>query len=51
MFQRSKETAFDYRFLPDPDLLPCSLPEGALEVLRGSLPELPGPMRKRLAAQ
>lgn len=38
---RSKEEANDYRYFPDPDLLPVKLEEGLLEQLLASLPELP----------
>ena len=44
---RSKEDAHDYRYFPDPDLLPLELDDGFLEECRGSLPELPDAKRKR----
>src|SRR3954451_21346415 len=44
---RSKEDAHDYRYFPDPDLLPLELDEAFLEECRGSLPELPDDKRKR----
>ena len=44
---RSKEDAHDYRYFPDPDLLPLELDEVFLEECRGSLPELPDAKRKR----
>jgi aspartyl-tRNA(Asn)/glutamyl-tRNA(Gln) amidotransferase subunit B len=44
---RSKEDAHDYRYFPDPDLLPLELDDAFLEECRGSLPELPGAKRKR----
>ena len=44
---RSKEDAHDYRYFPDPDLLPLELDEAFLEECRGSLPELPDAKRKR----
>src|SRR5689334_22514360 len=44
---RSKEDAHDYRYFPDPDLLPLELDEAFLEECRGSLPELPDLKRKR----
>jgi aspartyl-tRNA(Asn)/glutamyl-tRNA(Gln) amidotransferase subunit B len=47
---RSKEDAHDYRYFPDPDLLPVELDEAFLEECRASLPELPGPKRKRYEA-
>jgi aspartyl-tRNA(Asn)/glutamyl-tRNA(Gln) amidotransferase subunit B len=44
---RSKEDAHDYRYFPDPDLLPLELDDAFLADCRASLPELPGPKRKR----
>ncbi|MBA2936497.1 Asp-tRNA(Asn)/Glu-tRNA(Gln) amidotransferase subunit GatB [Sphingomonas sp. CGMCC 1.13654] len=44
---RSKEDAHDYRYFPDPDLLPLELDEAFLEEARASLPELPDAKRKR----
>src|SRR5438067_11841632 len=44
---RSKEEAHDYRYFPDPDLLPLELDEAFLEECRASLPELPDAKRKR----
>jgi aspartyl-tRNA(Asn)/glutamyl-tRNA(Gln) amidotransferase subunit B len=38
---RSKEEANDYRYFPDPDLLPLVLEEGWIEQIRAGLPELP----------
>ena len=38
---RSKEFAHDYRYFPDPDLLPVAIPRGMFEEVRQSLPELP----------
>jgi aspartyl-tRNA(Asn)/glutamyl-tRNA(Gln) amidotransferase subunit B len=38
---RSKEDAHDYRYFPDPDLLPVKLDEGWIEQVKASLPELP----------
>ncbi len=38
---RSKEDAHDYRYFPDPDLLPVKLGEDWIEQVRASLPELP----------
>ncbi|MDQ3478734.1 MAG: Asp-tRNA(Asn)/Glu-tRNA(Gln) amidotransferase subunit GatB [Pseudomonadota bacterium] len=47
---RSKEDAHDYRYFPDPDLLPLELEEAFIEECRASLPELPGAKRKRYQA-
>jgi aspartyl-tRNA(Asn)/glutamyl-tRNA(Gln) amidotransferase subunit B len=44
---RSKEDAHDYRYFPDPDLLPLVLDDAFLADCRASLPELPGPKRRR----
>ncbi len=38
---RSKEEAHDYRYFPDPDLLPVKLEEDWIEAIRAALPELP----------
>ena len=38
---RSKEEAHDYRYFPDPDLLPVRLDDELIERMRGELPELP----------
>ncbi len=47
---RSKEEAHDYRYFPDPDLLPLELEEDFLADCRASLPELPDAKRKRYEA-
>jgi aspartyl-tRNA(Asn)/glutamyl-tRNA(Gln) amidotransferase subunit B len=44
---RTKEDAHDYRYFPDPDLLPLELDDAFLEECRGTLPELPDAKRKR----
>jgi len=44
---RSKEDAHDYRYFPDPDLLPLELDDAFLEDCRASLPELPDAKRRR----
>ena len=48
---RSKEDAHDYRYFPDPDLLPLELDEAFMEECRASLPELPDAKRKRYEGQ
>ena len=48
---RSKEDAMDYRYFPDPDLLPLQVSADWIERVRASLPELPGAMRTRLTSQ
>ncbi len=44
---RSKEDAHDYRYFPDPDLLPLELTEDFVNDCRASLPELPDAKRNR----
>ena len=48
---RSKEEAHDYRYFPDPDLLPLELAPEFLEECRRSLPELPDAKRRRYQEQ
>ena len=48
---RSKEEAHDYRYFPDPDLLPLELTEKRIEDIRKTLPELPDDLKKRLINQ
>jgi aspartyl-tRNA(Asn)/glutamyl-tRNA(Gln) amidotransferase subunit B len=48
---RSKEDAMDYRYFPDPDLLPLQIAAEWIERVRASLPELPEAMRARFAQQ
>src|SRR5437762_2097324 len=48
---RSKEHAHDYRYFPDPDLLPLILDEAWIEALRAQLPELPDAKRARFVAE
>ena len=48
---RSKEEANDYRYFPDPDLLPLVLDRTWIEELSASLPELPGEREKRFNEQ
>jgi aspartyl-tRNA(Asn)/glutamyl-tRNA(Gln) amidotransferase subunit B len=48
---RSKEDAHDYRYFPDPDLLPLELDDAFLEDCRQSLPELPDAKRRRYEEQ
>ncbi|VAX38434.1 Aspartyl-tRNA(Asn) amidotransferase subunit B @ Glutamyl-tRNA(Gln) amidotransferase subunit B [hydrothermal vent metagenome] len=46
--QRGKEEAADYRYLPDPDLVPISVSEEQLNKIRSALPEYPAMRRERL---
>ncbi len=48
---RSKEEANDYRYFPDPDLLPIVVDEAVLQRLRAELPELPDAKRDRFVQQ
>jgi aspartyl-tRNA(Asn)/glutamyl-tRNA(Gln) amidotransferase subunit B len=48
---RSKEDAMDYRYFPDPDLLPLQIGPEWIERVRAGLPELPEAMRARFANQ
>jgi aspartyl-tRNA(Asn)/glutamyl-tRNA(Gln) amidotransferase subunit B len=48
---RSKEEAHDYRYFPDPDLLPLVLDPVWVQSIKDSLPELPDPKRKRFESQ
>ncbi|MEW6751548.1 MAG: Asp-tRNA(Asn)/Glu-tRNA(Gln) amidotransferase subunit GatB [Candidatus Latescibacterota bacterium] len=49
--QRSKESSEDYRYFPEPDLLPVELSPEWIARVRGALPELPEAKADRLAAQ
>lgn len=44
---RGKEHAHDYRYFPDPDLMPVKIPAETIERLRAALPELPFDMQRR----
>jgi aspartyl-tRNA(Asn)/glutamyl-tRNA(Gln) amidotransferase subunit B len=48
---RSKEEANDYRYFPDPDLLPVEIDESYVEAVRNTLPELPDARKNRLIEQ
>ena len=48
---RSKEEAHDYRYFPDPDLLPLELDPAWIARLQAELPELPDAKRERLQSQ
>jgi aspartyl-tRNA(Asn)/glutamyl-tRNA(Gln) amidotransferase subunit B len=48
---RSKEDAQDYRYFPDPDLLPLVISDEAVEEIRRGMPELPEAKRARYVAQ
>jgi len=48
---RSKEIANDYRYFPEPDLLPIVIDDAYIEAIRSTLPELPDAKRLRFASQ
>ena len=48
---RSKENAHDYRYFPEPDLVPVELPEALVESWRAQLPEAPAARRERMMAE
>lgn len=48
---RSKEDAHDYRYFPDPDLLPIIITDAMLETAKTSMPELPDEMANRFITQ
>ena len=48
---RSKEVANDYRYFPEPDLLPVVIDDAYIEAIRASLPELPTQKRHRFVEQ
>jgi aspartyl-tRNA(Asn)/glutamyl-tRNA(Gln) amidotransferase subunit B len=47
---RSKEEAHDYRYFPDPDLVPLVVHQSMVDDIRSSLPELPDEKRKRFVS-
>lgn len=48
---RSKENAIDYRYFPDPDIMPLILEEGLVERIKASMPELPDAKKKRFVEE
>ena len=48
---RSKEEANDYRYFPDPDLLPVQIEADLIEKIRSELPELPNAKKQRFIDQ
>ena len=48
---RTKEDAHDYRYFPDPDLLPLELDEDFIEAIRAAMPELPEARRDRFVEE
>jgi len=49
--QRLKEESYDYRYFPEPDLLPVHLEEKDLEYLKSEIPELPQQKRERFKSE
>src|SRR5205823_3966363 len=48
---RTKEEAHDYRYFPDPDLLPLVIVQDEIERIRSTLPELPAQRAQRLVRE
>jgi aspartyl-tRNA(Asn)/glutamyl-tRNA(Gln) amidotransferase subunit B len=48
---RSKEEANDYRYFPDPDLLPVIIADEQIEAIKATMPELPAARRERFIAE
>jgi aspartyl-tRNA(Asn)/glutamyl-tRNA(Gln) amidotransferase subunit B len=48
---RSKEDAHDYRYFPDPDLMPLVIDAAWIERVKGEMPELPAGMQRRFVEQ
>jgi len=48
---RSKEEAHDYRYFPDPDLLPLEFDQAYVDALKGALPELPDEKKTRFMGE
>ena len=48
---RSKEEAHDYRYFPDPDLLPLELTQAEVDALKAQLPELPDEKKARFVRE
>jgi aspartyl-tRNA(Asn)/glutamyl-tRNA(Gln) amidotransferase subunit B len=48
---RSKEEAHDYRYFPDPDLLPLELTQAEVDALKAKLPELPDEKKARFVRE
>jgi aspartyl-tRNA(Asn)/glutamyl-tRNA(Gln) amidotransferase subunit B len=48
---RSKEDAMDYRYFPDPDLLPLAISADMIERIKAGMPELPEAMKQRFMSQ
>jgi aspartyl-tRNA(Asn)/glutamyl-tRNA(Gln) amidotransferase subunit B len=49
--QREKEDSADYRYFPDPDLVPITISNERIEAAQASMPELPRPRRERYESE
>ncbi len=49
--QRAKEESSDYRYFPDPDLVPVTITEARIAETRAQLPELPAALRQRMMGE
>ncbi len=49
--QRTKEDAHDYRYFPEPDLMPVKIPSDQVDIWRSELPELPAQRRARYVSE
>ena len=45
---RSKEEAHDYRYFPDPDLIPLQITNEEIDVIKKQIPELPDERKKQI---
>ncbi|MCL2439424.1 MAG: Asp-tRNA(Asn)/Glu-tRNA(Gln) amidotransferase subunit GatB [Alphaproteobacteria bacterium] len=50
-FMRSKEDAIDYKYFPDPDILPLVLEDGLVDKVKAAMPEMPDAKRARYIAE
>ena len=50
-YWRSKEDAHDYRYFPDPDLLPLQLTAALVDEIKAELPELPDDIKTRMVSE
>lgn len=51
VFQREKEEAHDYRYFPDPDLVPVEIDDDWLEKIKARIPELPQAIKRRFISE
>ncbi len=48
---RNKETAYDYRYFTDPDLMPIKIPEETKQAIKNTIPELPFAKQERFSSE